>query len=205
MFKTLVLASQSPRRNELMKIAGYNFNIKVSDVDETILNDWNIYEAPKILAKKKAAAVIEQFNLGSDTVVIAADTIVVCEDKVFGKPKNVLEATQMLETLSGKVHEVITGVNIRTPDFEVSFDDLSRVFFRTLDKQELEYYIKNHNPFDKAGGYGIQDWIGVRIVERIEGCYFNVMGMPMRKVIEALKQFGITGMNSNQIVGEKNL
>ncbi len=192
----LLLASASPRRKELLELAGFNFDIKVPDVDESVSHEWNITDAPEFLAKKKALAVFEQFQLDDDTVVIAADTMVFLDNIAFGKPKNEDEALFMLKKLSNKMHEVVTGVCIRSAKNEISFIDLSKVFFRSLQYDELDYYIKNHNPFDKAGGYGIQDWIGVRIVERIEGCYFNVMGMPMRKVAESLKQFGIIGIKN---------
>lgn len=190
----LVLASQSPRRKELLQLAGFDFEIMVTGADETLDVDWKIREVPEILARKKAAAIFQQFHPGNETVVIAADTVVVLDGKIFNKPANESEALYMLETLSGQTHSVITGVCIRTAEREESFIDESKVFFRTLLKEELIYYINHHNPFDKAGGYGIQDWIGVRIVDRIEGCYFNVMGLPVRKVIETLKQFGLSGI-----------
>ncbi len=191
----LILASQSPRRKELLKLAGFDFEIKIPDIDETIDDNWKTFESPEILARKKAASVFEQFHPGNETVVIAADTIVFLNGKIFNKPGNDAEALYMLQALSGTTHSVITGVCIRTAEHEESFSDETKVVFGNLLKEELEYYIKNHRPFDKAGGYGIQDWIGVRIVERIEGCYFNVMGLPVRRVADVLKKFSLTGMN----------
>ncbi|MEI7801421.1 MAG: Maf family nucleotide pyrophosphatase [Bacteroidota bacterium] len=191
----LLLASQSPRRNELLHLAGFEFEVKVPEVDETVAADWKAEEVPELLARKKANAVFEQFHPGNETVVVAADTIVIFQGKIFGKPTNEAEALSMLESLSGNEHKVITGVSIRTAEKEISFSDVSKVFFRNLLKEELNYYIRHFHPFDKAGSYGIQDWIGVRIVERVEGDYFNVMGLPVRLVAEALKNFGITGMN----------
>lgn len=191
----LLLASQSPRRKELLHLAGFEFEVKVPEVDETVPADWKAEEVPEILARKKANAVFEQFHPGNETVVVAADTIVIFEGKIFGKPTNEVESLSMLESLSGNEHKVITGVSIRTAEKEISFSDVSKVFFRNLSKEELNYYIQHFHPFDKAGSYGIQDWIGVRIVERVEGDYFNVMGLPVRLVAETLKDFGITGMN----------
>lgn len=191
----LILASQSPRRKELLKLAGFDFEIKIPDIDETIDDNWKTFESPEILARKKAASVFEQFHPGNETVVIAADTIVFLNGKIFNKPGNDAEALYMLQALSGTTHSVITGVCIRTAEHEESFSDETKVVFGNLLKEELEYYIKNHRPFDKAGGYGIQDWIGVRIVERIEGCFFNVMGLPVRRVADVLKKFSLTGMN----------
>lgn len=191
----LILASQSPRRKELLKLAGFDFEIKIPDIDETIDDNWKTFESPEILARKKAASVFEQFHPGNETVVIAADTIVFLNGKIFNKPGNDAEALYMLQALSGTTHSVITGVCIRTAEHEESFSDETKVVFGNLLKEELEYYIKNHRPFDKAGGYGIQDWIGVRIVERVEGCFFNVMGLPVRRVADVLKKFSLTGMN----------
>lgn len=190
----LILASQSPRRKELLKLAGFDFEIKIPETDETIQKEWNLLEAPEILSRKKASAVFYQFHPGNESVVVTADTVVILEGKIFNKPANETEALYMLETLSGKAHSVITGVCVRTAEKEFSFSDETKVFFRTLQPEELKYYIQHYHPFDKAGSYGIQDWIGVRIVERIEGCYFNVMGLPVRKVADVLKQFEITGM-----------
>ena len=190
----LLLASQSPRRKELLHLAGFDFEVKIPDVDETVMKEWNIDEVPEILARKKAAAVFDQFHPGYETVVISADTIVIFNEKIFGKPANETEALRMLETLSGNEHKVITGVCIRTAEKEISFSDVSKVFFRSLLKSELEYYIKHFQPFDKAGSYGIQDWIGVRIVEKVEGDYFNVMGLPVRLLIDELRKVGITRM-----------
>ena len=190
----LLLASQSPRRKELLHLAGFTFEVKIPAVDESVSEKWEPEEVPELLARKKASTVFEQFHPGNETVVIAADTIVIFENKIFGKPANKAEALTMLETLSGSDHKVITGVCIKTNEKEISFSDTSKVFFRILMKEELQYYIQHFSPLDKAGSYGIQDWIGVRIVERVEGDYFNVMGLPVRLVTEALKNFGITGM-----------
>ncbi len=194
----LLLASQSPRRKELLHLAGFNFEVKAPNVDEAVSEEWKPEQVPKLLARKKAKAVFEQFHPGNETVVIAADTIVILENKIFGKPANETESLTMLEALSGKEHKVITGVCIRTAEKEFSFSDVSKVFFRSLMKEELQYYIEHFHPFDKAGSYGIQDWIGVRIVERVEGDYFNVMGLPVRLVVDSLRiNFGITGMKKS--------
>lgn len=191
----LFLASQSPRRRELLKLAGFEFEILTAEFVETIDPKTNVYTVPEILARRKADAVFRQCELKKDAVVLCADTLVIFNEKIFGKPASESDALMMLESLSGRQHIVITGVCIRSFDKEISFSDSAKVFFRTLEAEELLFYIRNYNPFDKAGSYGIQDWLGVRIVEKVEGDYFNVMGLPVRKEAEALKQFGITAMN----------
>ena len=192
--KKLLLVSKSPRRAQLLQLAGFDFEVRATDADENILPQWKTEEVAEQLAKKKAQEAYKQFQPTNETVLLAADTVVIFENKIFGKPTDETDALSMLETLSGKWHAVITGVCIRNGDTEISFSDSAKVFFRTLEKDELLFYIKHHHPFDKAGSYGIQDWIGVRIVEKVEGDYFNVMGLPVRLVAEALKQFGITGI-----------
>lgn len=189
----LILASQSPRRKELLKLAGFTFEIKVTDADESINPSWNIIKVPEILARKKAALVVEKFGFGNESVVVAADTVVVFENKIFNKPANEIEAIQMLEMLNGKEHLVVTGICVKNGSKEEIFNDCTKVFFNKLTYEELEFYVKNYSPLDKAGAYGIQDWIGLRIVKKIEGCYFNVMGLPVSKLVFSLKKYGITG------------
>ena len=194
MKKKLLLVSKSPRRAQLLQLAGFDFDVRATDADESILPEWTLEEVAEQLAKKKAVEAYNQFQLDNKTVLIAADTVVIFENIIFNKPADDEEALAMLETLSGKSHLVTTGVCIRCGDNEISFSDTAKVFFRRLEKEELLFYIRHHHPHDKAGSYGIQDWIGVRIVEKVEGDYFNVMGLPVRLVAEALKQFEITGM-----------
>ncbi len=187
----IILASQSPRRKELMKLAGYDFEIRISKEDETINSEWNIFEVPEKLAIRKANAVFQFLSANDQSIIIAADTVVIFENKILNKPQNENEAFEMLNALNGKNHIVITGVCFKSRSKQVSFSDETKVFFRKLLPADLKFYIENFKPFDKAGSYGIQDWLGVRIVDRIEGCYFNVMGLPVRRVIQEINAFNI--------------
>lgn len=189
----LILASQSPRRKELLKLAGFDFEIITTGIDESINPEWVLDKVPEILARKKAEAITEKINYQNEAVVISADTIVVFKNKVFNKPVNNIEALHMLNALNGNEHEVITGVCIKKGSRIELFGERTKVYFNNISIGDLNFYIENFQPLDKAGGYGIQDWIGLRIVKKIEGCYFNVMGLPISKTISALKRFGISG------------
>ena len=185
--KPIYLASKSPRRKQLLTDAGFHFHIIDIDVDETIDPHEEILLAPKRLAIKKAEAGIAQIK-GTDGIVIGADSIVVLDNKVFGKPANRDEAFNMLAHLSGKKHTVITGVALVTHQKTVAFSSQTDVTFRPLNKDEIDYYLTTYKPFDKAGSYGIQDWIGLCKVSEIDGTYANVMGLPVDLVYEGLKQ-----------------
>jgi len=181
----IVLGSQSPRRKELLKSAGFEFRVLDIDYDEQIPKDYKTFEEiPVYLAEQKA---IHAKGLKEKDLLITADTLVFLDGKILGKPKDIDQAFEMLSSLSGKMHQVITGVCLKYGQNTVLFSDTSNVYFKTLDAEEIEYYIENYNVLDKAGAYGAQDWIGLTAVEKIEGSYFNVMGLPVHKIYEALK------------------
>jgi len=186
--KRIILASQSPRRQELLQGLGIDFEIVVKeDIDEDFSPSMPFGDVPVFLAQKKASAY--QDLIDANCLIITADTIVCTATAILNKPADVTEATQMLQSLSGKKHEVITGVCIKTKEKEVCFSSASTVYFANLTDEEIEYYITNYQPFDKAGAYGIQEWIGYIGITRIEGSYFNVMGLPIQLVYSKLKSF----------------
>ena len=181
--KKIILASSSPRRKELLTTAGVEFEIHVRDVDETITEGTLPEEAAKKTAVKKAAAVAEDY---ADCVVIGADTIVVANGKILGKPKDEADAKAMLSMLSGIEHEVITGVCIIRDGKPETFAQISKVKFYDLTDEEISAYVATKEPMDKAGAYGIQG-LGCRLVERIEGDYFNIVGLPVAEVVRRLR------------------
>ncbi|MCQ2318693.1 MAG: Maf family nucleotide pyrophosphatase [Bacteroidales bacterium] len=182
----VVLASKSPRRQELLKGIGVDFTILTKDVDESYPSRLPLLEVAPFLSLKKAKA-FEDNELPENFMVITADTVVIAENEILGKPKDRDDAFRMLELLSGKTHKVVTGVTVRTKDFTKTFSVISKVTFDNLDNQEIEYYVDNYKPYDKAGAYGIQEWIGYIGVSCVEGSYFNVMGLPTRKLYMVLK------------------
>ncbi len=184
--RTLILASSSPRRQELLKAAGFNFEVKVIDTDESFPASMPVLDVAQYVAQKKANAFAEKVN---DEIIITADTMVISGNQALGKPKNVAEAKLMLQRLSGKSHQVITGVCVFSKEKQVSFDETTEVLFKKLTDKEIDYYIKHFQPFDKAGAYGIQEWIGMIGIEKIIGSYYNVMGLPTHKVYEVLMGF----------------
>ena len=186
--KKIILASASPRRSQLLKDAGFNFSIaKGKDVDEKIPKNLTGKDAAIFLADLKADAYAEKIT--ENTILITADTIVCLEDKILGKPTDYQDAFKILKSLSGKEHKVITGVSIRSVDKQISFADETCVKFKQLSDDEINYYITHYKPYDKAGAYGIQEWIGYIGITEIKGSYFNVMGLPVQKVYEVLKDF----------------
>ena len=191
---SVVLASNSPRRKELLSGLGVNFSVKtLPDVDESFPDALKGEEIPLFIARKKADAYKVLFSsVNSNEVeepllVITADTIVWLEDEVLGKPANATEARVMLSKLSGKKHQVITGVCLTTASWQKSFAAVSEVQFSSLTEEEMDYYIHNYCPYDKAGAYGVQEWIGFIGVESIQGSYFNVMGLPIQRLYRELK------------------
>lgn len=180
----LLLASQSPRRIEILRMAGFEFRTTVSPYEEVIPDNMKPDDVPTYLAEQKALHVIDRQE---GEIVISADTLVFLNDEIISKPKDREDAFQMLQRLSGKTHKVITGVCILTEGDKMLFSDTTMVQFKMFEMRELEYYIDHYNVLDKAGAYGAQDWIGLVGVERIEGSYFNVMGLPIHRVYEALK------------------
>ena len=183
----IFLGSKSPRRQELLKALGIDFEIFTIETEEIFPSDLKKEEVTNHLAKLKAKAYEGQ--LAENELVITADTIVWHNDTVLGKPKNEKEAFEILKSLSGDSHRVYTSVCIKSKVKEVVFSDCTTVFFSALSDEEINYYITNYKPFDKAGAYGIQDWIGLRAIRKIEGSYYNVMGLPTEKLYEALLQF----------------
>jgi septum formation protein len=182
-----ILASKSPRRQFLLKDLGLDFEVHTKDVDESFPDTLRAHEIPLYLCQKKADAFDK--DLDDNTIVITADTVVWVHGQVLNKPENYEDAIRMLKLLSGKMHEVYTGVCIKSKYKTKVFYSLTKVFFKTLSEEEIQYYIKNFHPYDKAGAYGAQEWIGYIAVEKIEGSYFNVMGLPLRELYEELLQF----------------
>lgn len=184
----VILASNSPRRKELLGGLGIDFEVRtLSDIDESYPDTLKGEDIPMFISKKKAEAYKQ--GMADDDMIITADTIVYDNGHVLGKPKDRAEAIQMLRELSGHSHEVITGVSIVTKEKTVQFASTSKVTFATLSNEEITYYVDHYKPYDKAGAYGIQEWIGYVAVTRIEGSYFNVMGLPIQRLYTELKQF----------------
>ena len=183
----LILGSGSPRRQELLKNLGFEFLIKPTNADETFPADLKGSEIPVFLAEKKADEYPDE--LKENELLITADTIVWLEGKVLNKPAKYDEAIKMLETLSGKMHEVYTGVCLKSATKQTTFVDVTKVYFKKLKKEEIEYYVANSNVYDKAGGYGVQDWIGLIGIDKIEGSFYNVMGLPVKELYVELIKF----------------
>lgn len=184
----IILASKSPRRQELLKELGVKFNIESKSVEEVYPDHLDDESIAIYLAELKAKPFQEEI-VNTNKLVITADTIVCIDNEVLGKPNDKKEAITMLQKLSGKSHEVITGVTIMDQDKSKSFAVSTSVYFKALSLDEIEYYIDNYKPFDKAGAYGIQEWIGMTSIEKIEGSYFNVVGLPIQRLYTELMTF----------------
>ena len=184
----IVLASKSPRRQELLRGMGVDFSIITKETPETYPLEMPLDEVPKHLSLQKSSAFTDE-ELPADYLLITADTVVICEDEILGKPKDVADAVRMLEQLSGKGHHVVTGVTVRSKDRVESFAVRSEVTFAPLEREEIDYYIEHCRPFDKAGAYGIQEWIGYVGISGLEGSFYNVMGLPTRRLYQVLKGF----------------
>jgi septum formation protein len=183
----IILASNSPRRKELMTMVGFEFEVKSKNVEENHPPETNIDEIPVHLAEKKARAFLDELN--ENEVVIGADTIVVLNGKIYEKPEDREDAINMLSILSGQTHEVITGVCILSKKKEISFSEKTQVTFNTLSVEEINFYIDNYKPYDKAGSYACQEWIGAVAIKRFDGDYFNVVGLPINRVYHELEAF----------------
>ena len=182
----VVLASNSPRRKELLSGLGVEYSIKtLPDINETFPDSLQGEEIPMYIAREKANAYLHLMT--DDELIITADTIVYIDDTVLGKPKDAADARRMLKLLSGHSHQVITGVCITTCNGQHTFASTSNVTFDFLTTEEIDYYIDHYQPFDKAGAYGIQEWIGFVGVTRLEGSYFNIMGLPIQRLYQELK------------------
>ena len=188
--KKLILASKSPRRMELMQQAGLQFTTHLAgETDEIYPSHLQREEIPLFLSQIKADAYLSVVEITDDTVVITADTIVWINNKTLEKPADRNEAIEMLETLSGNMHQVFTGVCLSSTKKRSCFFDESKVFFEKLSHEEIVYYVDNFHPYDKAGAYGIQEWIGCVGIERIEGTFHNIVGLPVQKLYRELKKF----------------
>lgn len=183
----LILASKSPRRQYLLKELGLNFEVHTKEVDESFPDNLKAEQIPLYLCQKKADAF--DAELSNDTIVITADTIVWIDNQVLNKPENYADAVRMLSLLSGKKHEVYTGVCLKSKHKTKAFYAKTEVYFKLLSPAEIDYYVTNYNPYDKAGAYGAQEWIGYIAVDKIVGTYFNVMGLPVRELYEELQNF----------------
>ncbi|MBL7706908.1 MAG: septum formation protein Maf [Taibaiella sp.] len=189
----LILASQSPRRKQLLTDAALEFEIVIVPTDESYPDHLTRAEVPEFIAADKALAVYQQLEttgkLKEETVILAADTIVLLQEKVIGKPKDAEDAKQILRSLSGQTHEVITGVCLLNRDRKEVFHSLTKVQFNELSEEQIDYYISHYQPFDKAGAYALQEWIGLIGISAIEGDLYNVIGLPVNKVVKALHAF----------------
>ena len=190
----LILASNSPRRKELLLQAGYQFQVVTYDFDEVIPMGMDANITAEYLAKEKNLFYRSKLE---NQVIITADTTVVLDGKVYNKPKDSLEAQKMIHSFSGKTHEVISGVCISNLNQSISFSDSTKVTFDDISKRESTYYIDRFNPMDKAGAYGIQEWIGLCKINAITGSYFNVVGLPVHRLYEILKnKFDISPLDA---------
>lgn len=182
-----ILASKSPRRQQLLKSLGLEFRTVIKEVEENFPENLRKEEIPVYLARLKAEPFFNELQLNE--LLITADTIVWLNGRVLGKPSNATEAKNMLEELSGNEHQVISGVRLTSSEKFSEFYSVSNVQFKTLSAPEIEHYISEYKPFDKAGAYGIQEWIGLIGVSHIEGSFYNVMGLPVQKLYEKIMQF----------------
>jgi septum formation protein len=181
----IILASQSARRKQLLEWAEIHFEIIVSEADESFPADIPIEQVAVHIARNKALAVKEKSSAGN--IILAADTIVVLDDRIIGKPKDKADAINILSALSGKKHLVITGVVIIKDKKEIAFADTTEVWFHELTGAQIEFYVEKYKPFDKAGAYAIQEWIGVVGIKSIKGDFYNVMGLPVSRVVQCLR------------------
>ncbi len=182
--KHIILASKSPRRSQLLQEAGIPFTVKAKEVDESFPDDLPSLEVAEFIAKKKAAASLDL--IGPNDILLTADSVVLLDDVIYEKPKDYEDAVRILSNLSGSVHQVITGVCMLSQNKEVTFSSISHVHIDPLSQEEIEYYVKNFEPYDKAGSYAIQEWIGLCKISKIEGTYSNIMGLPVDAVYREL-------------------
>lgn len=187
MYNKIILASKSPRRSELMRMAGFEFEVRSKDVPEDHPEDTRPEDIPLFLAKKKASALLPEIS--HDEVIIGADTIVILDGKIYEKPTDRVDAIRMISELCGHTHTVVTGVYIVSTKKDVGFSETTRVTFNSLTQEEIAYYVDHYKPYDKAGAYACQEWIGAVAIWKFEGDYFNVVGLPINRVYEELKGF----------------
>lgn len=183
----IILASRSPRRQQLLHDMGLKFEVVTRDYEESYPENLKGEEIALYLARKKSESFKNELSVNE--IVITADTIVWCNNEVLGKPVDAPDAKRMIRALSGNTHEVITGVTLLSSLKDKTFADSTKVTFENLTEEEIDYYINKFKPYDKAGAYGIQEWIGIAACSRIEGSYFNVVGLPVQKLYKELKEF----------------
>lgn len=183
----VILASGSPRRQQFLKDLDLNFTIKLKEVEEVYPDNLNGTEITDFLAELKAGALKNELN--DSDLLITADTIVLLNGKVLGKPKDRNDAIKMLVKLSGKAHEVASSISLTTKSKQTTFNDITTVHFKELTTEEIDFYVSTFKPFDKAGAYGIQEWLGFIAIEKLEGSYYNVMGFPVHKFYKEIMSF----------------
>lgn len=186
----LILASNSPRRREILSQAGFAFSVVASDVDESFSANMPLAEVPVFLSEKKARVLAD---INPHAIILAADTVVILDDVILNKPTDKSEAREMLQLLSGKTHNVVTGITLITPKETVSIADSAKVSFRSLADWEVDWYVKGGFGLDKAGAYGVQDFIGMAGIEKMEGSFYTVMGLPIFQVFTLLKPYILDG------------
>lgn len=188
--RLLILASQSPRRKQLLEWAEIPFEVIVHDTDESYPSSLDAASVPEFIARAKGLAVLDSLPAADrGRPLVAADTVVVLDGDIIGKPKDRAEAVSILRRLSGREHRVITGVYLKTGQGEVVFSDTTRVSFHPLTEEQIVFYVDKYRPYDKAGAYAIQEWIGVTGIRSIDGDFYNVMGLPVSRVVQALASF----------------
>jgi septum formation protein len=185
--RRLILGSKSPRRNELMAGLGLPFIVKTQEVEENFPASMAPFEVASYIAQKKAKSFRQ--NLEVKDLLITADTVVIIKDEILNKPNNKEEAMGMLQKLSGKIHQVVTGVCMMDVTKTVNFEDLTEVHFKEMEERELKEYVEKFQPYDKAGAYGVQEWIGYVAVYKMVGSFYNVMGLPVHRIYEELKKW----------------
>ena len=183
----IILASKSPRRQQLLRELGLKFDIVIKDYSESYPEGLNGEQIARYIASEKAGTF--KNGLSDNEIVITADTIVWCNNHVLGKPSDYDEAVSILKEISGNTHEVITGVTILSSTKEITFSESTKVTFEPLSDDEIRYYVDNFKPYDKAGAYGIQEWIGIIACSHIDGSYFNVVGLPVQRLRLELEKF----------------
>lgn len=186
--ESIILASQSPRRKQLLEWANIKFSIIVAYTEENFPDNISFNEVPIYIANEKAKAV-QQMVSDKNKIIIAADTIVILDNKILGKPQNREEAISSLLLLSNKTHQVITGVVLLKDEIKICFSETTEVEFHKLTQEQIEFYVDEYKPYDKAGSYAIQEWIGVVGIKKITGDFYNVMGLPISRVIQELDKF----------------
>ncbi|MDA3882790.1 MAG: Maf family nucleotide pyrophosphatase [Bacteroidales bacterium] len=186
---SVVLGSKSPRRTQLLRDLGIEFEVCSKDVDESFSNDMHVEDVPQFLAEKKFLSIAE--DIDENTFLITADTVVILDNEILHKPSGIEDAWNMLRKLSGKTHKVLTGVCFGTQQKHKSFVSYSNVCMTDLSDEEVQYYIEEYKPFDKAGAYGVQEWIGFVGVESIFGSYYNIMGLPVQALYRQIMNFDV--------------